>query len=92
MPCANRRRAASFAREGCMPSTPKPSITGAVAMLSGRHCSVEQAAITDSARTTVDKRRTMALVRMERRAGGKRIETSSEMAGLLKSYVTRTRS
>jgi hypothetical protein len=47
-----------------MPSTPKPSMTGAVAMLSGRHCSVEQAAITDSARTTVDQRRTMALVRL----------------------------
>jgi hypothetical protein len=49
-------------------------------MLSGRHCSVEQAAITDSVRTTVDQRRTMALVRMERRASGKRIGTSPEMA------------
>jgi hypothetical protein len=36
----------------------------------------------------VDQRHTMALVRTERRARGKRIETSSEMAGLLKSYVT----
>jgi hypothetical protein len=67
-------------------------MTGAVAMLSGRHCSVEQAAITDSARTTVDKRRTMALVRTERRAGGKCIEAYSKMASLQKRYATPIRS
>jgi len=71
-----------------MPSTPKPSITGAVAMLSGSHCSVEQAAITDGARTTVDKRRTTALMRTERRARGKRMKAYSAMAGLPKCYVT----